>query len=125
MIKLFLLLGTLLAGSSVASGAFASHALKDRITERGLAIFETATKYQMYHALALILLTILWIQSESTAVAYPVAGWAFVVGIVLFSGSLYGLSLSGVKLLGAITPIGGVAFLVGWVAFAIAALHFQ
>jgi len=125
MVRVFLFLGSLLAGLSVASGAFASHALKDRLTERGLAIFETATKYQMYHALALILLAILWVRSESTSVAYPIASWAFIIGIVLFSGSLYGLSLSGIKGLGVITPLGGVAFLVGWGAFAIAALNFR
>jgi uncharacterized membrane protein YgdD (TMEM256/DUF423 family) len=125
MIKVFLWAGTLFAGLAVASGAFASHALKDRLTERALAIFETATKYQMYHALALILLGILWIQSSSTALSFQVAGWAFIAGIILFSGSLYALSLSGIKILGAITPFGGVAFLIGWGTLAIAVAQFK
>ena len=125
MIKVFLWAGTLFAGLAVASGAFASHALKDRFTERTLAIFETATKYQMYHALALILLGTLWIQSSSTALGFQVAGWAFIAGIILFSGSLYALSLSGIKILGAITPFGGVAFLIGWGALAIAVAQFK
>jgi uncharacterized membrane protein YgdD (TMEM256/DUF423 family) len=125
MIKVFLWAGTLFAGLAVASGAFASHALKDRLTERALAIFETATKYQMYHALALILLGILWIQSQSTALSFPIAGWAFIAGIILFSGSLYALSLSGIKILGAITPFGGVAFLIGWGSLAIAVAQFK
>ena len=125
MIKVFLWAGTLFASLAVASGAFASHALKDRLTERALAIFETATKYQMYHALALILLGILWIQSSSTALSFQVAGWAFIAGIILFSGSLYALSLSGIKILGAITPFGGVAFLIGWGTLAIAVAQFK
>ena len=125
MIKVFLWAGTLFAGLAVASGAFASHALKDRLTERALAIFETATKYQMYHALALILLGILWIQSQSTALSFQIAGWAFIAGIILFSGSLYALSLSGIKILGAITPFGGVAFLIGWGTLAIAVAQFK
>ncbi|ACK73271.1 protein of unknown function DUF423 [Gloeothece citriformis PCC 7424] len=119
--KLFLMIGAILAGLSVAAGAFASHALKERLTERMLEIFETGAKYQMYHALALILVAILLSRAETGQTFLTAAGTAFITGIVIFSGSLYGLSLSGIKILGAITPLGGVAFLVGWGCLAIAA----
>ena len=125
MIKVFLLLGTLLAALSVAGGAFASHALKAQLTDKALAIFETGTRYQMYHALALLLLALFGLRAESLTLPISIAGWAFIAGIVLFSGSLYALSLSGVKWLGAITPIGGVAFLIGWGCFAIAAWNLK
>ena len=121
MANLWISLGAALAGLSVAGGAFASHALRDRLSERSLEIFETGAKYQMYHALALILVAIILLRAEQPSVWLNVSGWAFVVGIAIFSGSLYGLSLSGIKWLGAITPIGGVAFLLGWGSLAIAA----
>lgn len=130
MVKIFLAIAALLAGLSVALGAFASHGLKDKLTDRALEIFETATRYQMYHALALLLVGILLMQSELMQVetSQPwlnAAGYAFVAGIIIFSGSLYALSFSGIKVLGAITPIGGVAFMVGWGCVAIAALNFK
>jgi len=96
---------------SVAAGAFGAHALKARIDARSLEIFETAARYQMYHALAMVLCGVL-------ATRATTAGWAFQIGIVIFSGSLYALALTGVKGLGAITPIGGLAFLVGWALLA-------
>jgi len=130
MVKVFLAIAALLAGLSVALGAFASHGLKDKLTERALEIFETATRYQMYHALALALVAVLLMQGElmQSATAQPWlngAGYAFIAGIIVFSGSLYALSFSGVKVLGAITPLGGVAFMVGWGCLAIAALSFK
>ena len=125
MIRVFLLLATLFAALSVAGGAFASHALKAQLTEKALAIFETGTRYQMYHALALLLLALFGLRTESLTLPLSIAGWAFIAGIILFSGSLYALSLSGVKWLGAITPIGGVAFLIGWGSFAIAAWNLK
>jgi uncharacterized membrane protein YgdD (TMEM256/DUF423 family) len=130
MVKVFLAIASLLAGLSVALGAFASHGLKDKLTERALEIFETATRYQMYHALALMLVAILLMQGELMPVetAQPwlnAAGYAFIAGVIVFSGSLYALSFSGIKVLGAITPIGGVAFMVGWGCLAIAALSFK
>jgi uncharacterized membrane protein YgdD (TMEM256/DUF423 family) len=129
MVKVFLAIAALLAGLSVALGAFASHGLKDKLTERALEIFETATRYQMYHALALALVAVLLMQSESIGVtAQPwlnAAGYAFIAGIIMFSGSLYALSFSGVKVLGAITPMGGVAFMAGWGCLAIAAFSFK
>ena len=114
MSKLFLTFGAVFGALSVALGAFASHALQNKLTAKALDIWETGTKYQMYHALALILVALLTIKLETTSTALMIAGFAFILGIVLFSGSLYTLSLSGIKLLGAITPIGGVAFLIGW-----------
>ncbi|WP_041933309.1 DUF423 domain-containing protein [Gloeothece verrucosa] len=112
--KIFLMIGAILAGLSGAAGAFASHALKERLTERMLQIFETGTKYQMYHALALLLVAVLLTRPEIPQNLLTAAGIAFIAGVALFSGSLYALSLSGIKWLGAITPLGGIAFLVGW-----------
>nr|ADN15752.1 protein of unknown function DUF423 [Gloeothece verrucosa PCC 7822] len=108
------MIGAILAGLSGAAGAFASHALKERLTERMLQIFETGTKYQMYHALALLLVAVLLTRPEIPQNLLTAAGIAFIAGVALFSGSLYALSLSGIKWLGAITPLGGIAFLVGW-----------
>ena len=121
MVKIFLLIGSILAGLSVAGGAFASHALKSRLSDRALEIFETGTKYQMYHSLALLLVALLLIRLETPLVTLISAGYAFIVGILIFSGSLYALSLTGIKWLGAITPFGGAAFLIGWGSLAIAA----
>ena len=121
MAKLFLSIAAVLAGLSVAGGAFASHALKDKLSDRALEIFETGSKYQMYHALALLAIGLLLSRSEVASTLLNTAGLAFIAGIVLFSGSLYALSLSGIKWLGAVTPLGGVAFLIGWGCLAIAA----
>ncbi len=121
MSKIFLLIGSILAGLSVAGGAFASHALKDRLSDRSLEIFETGTKYQMYHALALILVALLLTRLETAPMTMISSGYAFIIGILIFSGSLYALSLTGIKWLGAIAPIGGAAFLIGWLSLAIAA----
>lgn len=104
-------LGALNALISVAAGAFGAHGLEDRLDARSLEIFETAARYQMYHALAMVVCGVL--ATRATA-----AGWTFQIGIVIFSGSLYALALTGVKGLGAITPIGGLAFLVGWALLA-------
>jgi len=117
--RTFLLLGALSGFSSVAAGAFGAHALRQRLDEHLLAVFETGARYQMFHALALLAIGALAARGESRALA--VAGWAMVAGTVLFSGSLYALALSGVRGLGAITPLGGVAFLVGWLALGWAA----
>jgi len=123
--RVFLTVAATLAGLAVAAGAFASHALKDRLTERALEIFETAARYQMYHALALFLVAVLLSRLESVPPTLAVAGYAFIAGIALFSGSLYALSFTGINWLGAVTPLGGVAFLVGWGCVAIAAWRFQ
>jgi uncharacterized membrane protein YgdD (TMEM256/DUF423 family) len=104
-------LGALNAAIAVAAGAFAAHGLRGRLDARALEVFETGARYQMYHALALVLAGFL---ATTVARGAHVAGWLFQAGIVLFSGSLYALSLTGIKTLGAITPVGGVAFLAGW-----------
>ncbi|UJB70133.1 DUF423 domain-containing protein [Acaryochloris sp. 'Moss Beach'] len=121
MANIFLMAGSIFGGLSVAAGAFASHALKAQLSEKSQQIFETGTKYQMYHALALILVSLLLSRAEGGEGVLTIAGYAFIAGIVLFSGSLYGLSLSEIKWFGPITPLGGVAFLVGWGCIAIAA----
>lgn len=125
MTKFFISIAAIMAGLSVAGGAFASHALKARLSQRALEIFETGSKYQMYHALALLMVGLLLIRSDEASTLLNTASWAFIIGIVLFSGSLYALSLSDIKWLGAITPLGGVAFLVGWGCLAIAAWSFK
>jgi len=115
--RLFFGVGALSALISVAAGAFGAHALRARLTPELLAVFETAARYQMYHALGL--LAVAWATSRSPG-ALPVwAGWLFVAGTVLFSGSLYALALTGVRWWGAVTPLGGVAFLAGWICLAL------
>jgi uncharacterized membrane protein YgdD (TMEM256/DUF423 family) len=122
MTQIFLTIGAILGGFSVASGAFASHALREKISERSLQIFETAARYQMYHALALLLVALLLsIYQQSPPATLLASGWLFIIGIALFSGSLYALSLTNVKILGAIAPLGGAAFIAGWGALAFAA----
>ena len=106
---------------AVALGAFAAHALAQRISERSLAVFEIAVRYQMYHAIALLVSAALMERGRQRAVL--AASWCFLIGIVVFCGSLYALALSDVKWLGAITPIGGVAFLAGWLLLAAAAFR--
>lgn len=125
MIKIFISLAAIFGGSSVAAGAFASHALKEKLSERALEIFEVGARYQMYHALALLLVAILLSQSQTSSTSLIASGWLFIIGIFIFSGSLYALSLSDIKILGAITPLGGVAFIAGWGALAIAAFSYQ
>lgn len=117
--RVFLLIGAISGFLSVAIGAFGAHALKARLTDHLLAIFETGVRYQFYHALALVAVGLLAQRSPSTAL--QIAGWSFVGGTLVFSGSLYALSTTGMRWLGAITPIGGVAFMVGWVCLAVAA----
>lgn len=119
--RLFLSIGAILAAISVAGGAFASHALRGKLDDRALEIFETGARYQMCHAIALILVAVFMSRTEFADPLLTASGIAFIVGTVLFSGSLYALSLSGVKGLGAVAPLGGTAFIVGWVCLAIAA----
>ena len=125
MTQIFMAIASILAGLAVAAGAFASHALKDKLTERAIEIFETAARYQMYHALALLLVALLLTRVETPTPFLTAAGFAFIAGIAIFSGSLYALSLSGIKWLGAITPIGGAAFLIGWGCLAVAAFNLK
>lgn len=116
--KLFLLLGSISGFLSVAFGAFGAHALKEKLDEYSLGIFHTGVTYQTTHALALVLVALL-LKWYPGAAGLSWAGWCFFAGTIVFSGSLYALALSGVKILGAITPIGGVLFLIGWALLAI------
>lgn len=116
MERFFFAAGSLLALLAVALGAFAAHALKLRLSQDMLNIFETAVRYQMYHALGL--LAVAWATSRWPESSAPLAGWSFLFGIIVFSGSLYLLALTGARWLGAITPVGGVAFLIGWAILA-------
>ncbi|MBD2432999.1 MULTISPECIES: DUF423 domain-containing protein [Fischerella] len=125
MTQIFLSLAAILGGLSVAAGAFASHALRERLSERSLLIFETGARYQMYHALALLAVAILLLHIKSPPPSLVASGWLFIIGIAIFSGSLYALSLTGVKYLGAITPLGGAAFIAGWCALAFAAWNLK
>lgn len=118
--RLFLALGAISAFVGVAAGAFGAHGLKSRLSAEMLAIFETGVRYQMYHAFALLFVA--WASSRFSSSLLTTAGWLFVVGTILFSGSLYALSLTETRWLGAITPLGGVAFLGGWLCLAWAAL---
>jgi uncharacterized membrane protein YgdD (TMEM256/DUF423 family) len=121
MDRLFFAMGAISAAISVAAGAFGAHALKARLAPELLAVFETGARYQMYHALGLLAVGLAFARSPSGAAAW--AGWLFLAGTLLFSGSLYALALTGVRALGAVTPFGGVAFIAGWIALAIAALQ--
>jgi uncharacterized membrane protein YgdD (TMEM256/DUF423 family) len=117
MDRLFFVLGSASAGIAVALGAFGAHALKARLSPEMLTVYETGVRYQMFHALAL--LAVAWASTRWPAsAAITASGWLFVAGTLLFSGSLVALSLSGVRGLGAVTPIGGLAWLLGWAALA-------
>lgn len=105
----------------IALGAFGAHGLEGKISERMLANWQTGTQYHMIHALGLLFVGLL-MGRVSPSSLLPAGGWLLLAGIVLFSGSLYVMALTNVKILGAITPIGGVSFLVGWVLIAIAAM---
>jgi len=111
-VRLFLALGSVLAGVAVGLGAFGAHMLRTVLSPEDLATFEVGVRYQMYHALALI--AVAWAASRWESTTVVVAGWLFVAGIVLFSGSLYFLVIAGPRWLAAVTPLGGVAFIVGW-----------
>ena len=116
MDRFWFVTGSVLSGLGVAAGAFAAHALRQKLPADLLAIFETGARYQIYHGLGLLAVAF-------AATRWPLghadwAGWAFLTGILLFSGSLYTLSLSGVRAFGAVTPLGGVCFLAGWALLA-------
>ena len=119
--RVFFALGALSAFLAVTAGAFGAHALKSRLAPDMLAVFEVAVRYQMYHAFALIVCA--WAATKWPGPLVNASGWLFAIGTIVFSGSLYALSLSGVRWLGAITPLGGLAFLAGWICLAAAALR--
>ena len=108
--------GAILSGVGVALGAFGAHGLKTRVAPELLIVFETGVRYHMYHALGL--LAVGWAMSRNPLPSINIAGVLFVAGIVLFSGSLYMMTFTGFRWLGAITPLGGLAFIVGWVLLA-------
>jgi uncharacterized membrane protein YgdD (TMEM256/DUF423 family) len=120
MQRTFLLAGALAGLVGVGFGAFGAHGLRGRLSAEMLAVFETGVRYQMYHALALMAVAAL--SDRLGGRLLWAAGWLFVAGIVLFSGSLYLLAVTGVTVLGAITPLGGVAFLAGWACLVLATL---
>ena len=119
--RVFLALGSASAFIAVAGGAFGAHALRRRLDENLLAVFETGIRYQMYHALAL--LAVAWAMDRWGGGLVAASGWLFVAGTVVFSGSLYLLALTGQRMFGAVTPIGGVALLCGWLVLLIGVLR--
>ncbi len=112
----FFSLGAVLGALGVAAGAFGAHGLKARLSPEMLAAFETGVRYHLIHALAL--LVVAWATTRWASAAIHAAGWLFLVGVLLFSGSLYAMCLTGMRELGAITPIGGAAFIMGWLLLA-------
>lgn len=121
MERRFFALGAVFGFLAVALGAFGAHAMRGRLSAADLEIWETGVRYQIYHALAL--LAVAWAATHWPVGTVRAAGWLFVVGIVLFSGSLYVLVLTGHRALGIVTPFGGVAFLAGWALLAWTALR--
>jgi uncharacterized membrane protein YgdD (TMEM256/DUF423 family) len=118
--RLFFSLGAGFALLSVAIGAFGAHILEPRLDAKALASFQTAARYQMYHALALLFTA--WASTRWPGTPVKIAGWSFVVGIVLFCGSLYALSLGSPRAFGAVAPVGGLSFMIGWGCLAAAVL---
>ncbi len=122
MAKGFFIAAALLAFLAVAGGAFGAHGLKSRVTTDMLETYQTGIQYQFYHALGLLVVAIV-MQIFQPGLMLKLSGWLFIGGIVVFSGSLYVLVLTGIKWLGAITPIGGLAFLAGWICLLISGLR--
>lgn len=110
--KLFLILGIINGFLAVALGAFGAHGLEGKISEKAIGIWEKAVTYQMFHTMALLVTGLILAKFQSSGILW--AGWMFFVGIVLFSGSLYIYSTTGITAFALITPLGGVAFLAGW-----------
>ena len=121
--RTFFVLGAIIAGLAVAAGALGAHTLSRSLSPERLETFETAVRYQMYHALGLFAVAWALSQWEQSNTLLTASGWLFTAGILLFSGSLYALALGAPRWLGAIAPIGGVAFVLGWLALAIGALR--
>jgi len=118
-VRLLLFIGASLGFLSVALGAFASHGLRSRLSEAQLSTFQTGVQYQMGHALAILLVGVLAVSYKDSGPDWTISAWFFVIGVVLFSGSLYAMALGqGLKRLGWVTPLGGLAFLAGWALLA-------
>lgn len=122
MMKLFIILGALNTMMAVGTGAFGAHGLEGKLSEKYMSVWEKATMYQMYHGLALLIIGVI---GGTTSININWAGWLIFFGIVFFSVSLYVLALTQVRILGAITPIGGVLFIVGWLMLIIATFKFS
>jgi uncharacterized membrane protein YgdD (TMEM256/DUF423 family) len=120
-VRTFIVFGAISAATSVAVGAFGAHGLRGKISDEMLTVFETGARYQMYHALGLILIGLYATERSHTLLTS--SGWLMVAGTVLFCGSLYGLALGGPKILGPITPLGGLSFMIAWGLFAFVALR--
>ena len=118
MAKLFITLASISGMLAVTLGAFGAHALKGRLDDYSRGVFETAVQYHFYHTLALLAVGILLLQ-QPQLIQLQWSGWAFFIGIIIFSGSLYVMTLTGARWLGAITPVGGVAFIIGWLMLAL------
>ena len=118
--KLFLSIGSISGALAVMLGAFGAHGLKGKLSEKMLANYMTGVEYHFYHTFALLAVGLLALHFQSKPLT--ASGWAFAIGIAIFSGSLYAMALTGITRLGAITPIGGLAFIIGWVLLATAAL---
>jgi len=115
ILKALVLIGALYGFISVALGAFGAHGLEGKISEDALKTWEKAVQYQMFHAISIIVTGLALIKFQSGTLLF--AGWAFVIGVLLFSGSLYVYSTTGIRMLAMITPFGGVIFLLGWILF--------
>ena len=121
MVATWFAAGAVMCGLGVLLGAFGAHGLRDRVTPEMLAVFETGVRYHLVHGLAL--LAVAWATTRWPNTWITASGWLFVAGIVIFSGSLYLLSITGVRWLGAITPIGGFCFVAGWFILALSAMR--
>lgn len=117
MAKLFITLSSISAMLAVTFGAFGAHALKGKLDDYALGVFETAVQYHFYHSLALLAVGVIALSQPQTTMLKS-SGWLFVIGIVIFSGSLYLLGMTGQRWLGAVTPLGGLAFIAGWACLA-------
>jgi len=120
--RIFLVTGAVLAGLGVAMGAFGAHALKGALSPDRMAVYHTAVQYHLWHALGLLLIGVLAGQGQGSTLLHT-GGWLMLAGLVIFSGSLYALTLSGARWLGMITPIGGLALIVSWLLVAVALLR--
>ena len=121
MSRIFFALGSIFGGLAVGLGAFGAHGLANMLTPERLVTYETAVRYQMYHAIALLVVALALTQWPAATKPLQTGGWLFVAGIILFSGSLYLLSVGAIRWLGAVTPLGGVAFVGGWLFLVLAA----
>lgn len=120
MKRLFLMFGIINGFLAVALGAFGAHGLEGKLSVSMIAIWDKAVSYQMFHTVALLVTSILFLKIKNKAII--IAGWSFLIGIILFSGSLYLYSTTGIKSLAMITPFGGVVFLIGWILLGVAGM---